>query len=181
MKNIPSNSILVTAEVVDLYPSIPLKSGLDATKEALENRKRKSVPTSDILKMLEFVLKDNYFEFNGNVKQQLSGTAIGTKCAPPYAGIFMDKVETGFLESQKLKPMVWFQYIHDIFYIRTDDEWELQRFLQERNKTHPNFKFAHESNEEKNLYTDLHIKATDCHQHLKCISSHLEHTKKSNF
>ena len=71
MKNIPSNSILVTAEVVGLYPSIPLESGLNATKEALENRERKSIPTSDILKMLEFVLKNNYFEFNGNVKQQL--------------------------------------------------------------------------------------------------------------
>ena len=67
----PSNSILVTADVVGLYPSIPHESGLNAIKEALENRARKSVPVSDILKMLEFVLKNNYFEFNGNVKQQL--------------------------------------------------------------------------------------------------------------
>ena len=71
LKNIPSNSILVTADVVGLYPSTPHESGLNAIKEALENRARKSVPVSDILKMLEFVLKNNYFEFNGNVKQQL--------------------------------------------------------------------------------------------------------------
>ena len=99
MKNIPSNSILVTADVVGLYPSIPHELGLNAIKKALENRERKSVSTSDVLKMLGFVLKNNYFEFNGNVKQQLSSTAIGTKCAPPYACIFMDKVETGLLES----------------------------------------------------------------------------------
>ena len=30
-----------------------------------------------------------------------------------------------------------------------------------------------------NLYTDLHIKATDCHQHLEYTSSHPEHSKKS--
>ena len=30
-----------------------------------------------------------------------------------------------------------------------------------------------------NLYTDLHIKATDCHQHLEYTSSQPEHTKKS--
>ena len=30
-----------------------------------------------------------------------------------------------------------------------------------------------------NLYTNLHIKATDCHQHLEYMSSHPEHTKKS--
>ena len=141
--------------------------------------------------MLEFVLKNNYFEFNGNVKQQLSGTAIGTKRAPPYACIFIDKVETDFLESQKLKPMVWFRYIDDIFFIWTHCELELQRFLEELNKTHPNLKFTNKSSKEKIsfldlsvslcngiLYTDLHIKATDCHQYLEYTSSDPEHTKK---
>ena len=79
-----------------LYPSIPHESGLNTIKEALENRAMKSVPSSDILKMLEFFLKNDYFEFNGNVKQQLSGTVIGAKCAPPYACIFMDKAATDF-------------------------------------------------------------------------------------
>ena len=99
---IPSHSIYVRADVVGLYPSIPHESRLNVTKETLENRESKSVPTSDKLKMLEFLLKNNYFEFNRNVKQQLSNTEIGTKCAPPYACIFMDKVETGFLEGQNL-------------------------------------------------------------------------------
>ena len=66
--------------------------------------------------MLEFVLKNNYFEFNGNDKEQLSGTAIGTKCSPRYACIFMEK-ETDLLESQKLKVMVWFRYSDDIFFV----------------------------------------------------------------
>ena len=192
LKNIQSNSILVTADVVDLRSSIPHESGSNAIKEALENRTRKSAPTSGILKMLEFVLKNNYFEFNGNVKQQLSGTAIGTKCAPLYACIFTDKVETDFLESQKLKSIVWFRYIDDIFFIWSHGEQELQRFLEELNKTHTNLKFTYESSKEKisfldlsvsfcngNLYTDLHIKTTDCHQYLEYTSSHPEHTKKS--
>ena len=66
--------------------------------------------------MLEFALKNNYFEFNGNVKQQLSGTAIEAKRARLYACIFMNKVEIGFLESQKLKPMALLRYIDDIFF-----------------------------------------------------------------
>ena len=56
--------------------------------------------------MAEFVLKNNYFEFNGSIKQQLSGTAIGTKFAPPYACIFMDKLEINFLKTQTLQPLV---------------------------------------------------------------------------
>ena len=39
--------------------------------------------------MLDFVLKNNYFEFNGKVKQQLSGSSSETKRAPPYAFIFI--------------------------------------------------------------------------------------------
>ena len=39
---IPSHSILVTADVVGLYPSIPHESRLNATNETLENRERKS-------------------------------------------------------------------------------------------------------------------------------------------
>ena len=34
--------------------------------------------------MTESVLKNNYFEFNSNVKNQLPGTATGTKFASPY-------------------------------------------------------------------------------------------------
>ena len=43
--------------------------------------------------MAEFVLKNDFFEFNGKVKRQYFGTTIGTKFAPPYACIFVDEVE----------------------------------------------------------------------------------------
>ena len=58
----------------------------------------KKIAKEDLLKMAEFVLKNSFFEFNSKFKQQISGTAIGTKFAPPYACIFMDKVETEFLD-----------------------------------------------------------------------------------
>ena len=46
--------------------------------------------------MAEFVFKNNYFEFNGQVKHQILSIAIGTKFAPTYAGIFMDEIKTEF-------------------------------------------------------------------------------------
>ena len=52
--------------------------------------------------MTEFVLKNNIFDINEKVKQQVAGTAIGTKFAPPYACIYMDEVETEFLKMQEL-------------------------------------------------------------------------------
>ena len=112
---IPENAILVTADVVGLYPSIPHEVGLRAMREALNKRDEKTIPTEELLKMAEFVLKNNYFEFGNKIKQQISGTAIGTKFAPPYACIFMSDLETKFLQSQHLQPLVWLQYTDDIF------------------------------------------------------------------
>ena len=45
------------------------------------------------MKIAEFVLNNNIFEFNSKVYQQKSGKAIGTKFAPPYACVCMDEVE----------------------------------------------------------------------------------------
>ena len=79
---IPDNAILFTADVVDLYPSIPHNVGLRALKEALDKREQKKIPAEDLVQMAEFVLSNNFFQFNNQIKQQISGTAIGTKCAP---------------------------------------------------------------------------------------------------
>ena len=44
--------------------------------------------------MTKFILSNNYFEFSEKVFQQISGTAIATKFAPPHACIYMDQIET---------------------------------------------------------------------------------------
>ena len=103
--------------MVALYPSIPHEDGLETLRERLIKSEDLKLPVNDIVKMAEFVLKNNIFEFNGKVKKQVAGTAIGTKFAPPYACIYMDEIETEFLKTQELQPLVWFRYIDDIFFI----------------------------------------------------------------
>ena len=83
--------------------------------------------------MAEFVLKNNIFEFNGKVKQQVAGTAIITKLAHPYACIYMDEVETEFLKTQEFQPLLWFRYIDDIYFIWSHSEDELNKFLENLN------------------------------------------------
>ena len=142
--------------------------------------------------MASFVLKNNLLEFNRKVKQQIFGTALGTKFAPTYACIFMNKIESDFLKTQEAKPLVWYRYIDDVFFIWTHGEQKLNSFLEELNNYHPNIKFTHESSKENisfldlsvslsetKLYTDLYIKPTDRHQYLHYSSSHPDHTKKS--
>ena len=82
--SIDDNAILVTTDVVGLYPSIPHEAGLKALREILDKGQQYTIPTSELIRMADFVLKNNCFEFNGQIKQQISGTAIGTKFGPPY-------------------------------------------------------------------------------------------------
>ena len=58
LTDIPEGAILVTADVVSLYPSIPHQSGLEALKKALDARENKFISTDDLVKMAEFVLKN---------------------------------------------------------------------------------------------------------------------------
>ena len=189
---VPKDAFLVTADVVGLYPNIPHEAGLKSLKEALDRRREKKISTEDLVKMAEFVLKNNYFEFDRSVYQQVSGTAIATKFAPPYACIFMDRLENSFLETQSLKPLVWLRYIDDIFFIWTHSEEELKEFMRELNSFDTNIKFTYEYSDKKvsfldlqvdivegKLITSLFVKPTDRHQYLHYSSCHPEHTKRS--
>ena len=110
--SVPQNTPVVTVDVVVLYPSISHQDG----SIKLEQREHKMIPTEDLLKMAQFVLKNNYFEFNSKIKQQVLGTTIGTKLVPLYACIFVDWMETEFLEKKRLKPLVWLRNIDYIFF-----------------------------------------------------------------
>ena len=82
-------------------PAKILNSGeaIQATREALDRRNDKSVPTEFIIKLLELLTKWNNFEFNGKFYQQLGGTAMGQTHAPDYADIFMATIDQLILET----------------------------------------------------------------------------------
>ena len=61
---VPKGTILVTADVVGLYPSILHSEGLDIVKKHYENYPNKKVSTEDIVNMADFILKNNLFEFD---------------------------------------------------------------------------------------------------------------------
>ena len=54
---IPEGVILVTADVVGLYLSIPHTDGLEVLHKQYDKFLHKKLPTEDIIKMADFVLK----------------------------------------------------------------------------------------------------------------------------
>ena len=65
---LPENAILVTADVVGSYPSIPHAYGLEALSGKLEEPEYESIATEGILQMARFVLKNNFFELDSKIK-----------------------------------------------------------------------------------------------------------------
>ena len=133
---LPDGAILCTVDVVGLYPHIPHDEGLQAVKEALvawdsnlDERKKLGDLKNDIVDLTEIVLKNNNFVFDGKHFIQKLGTAIGTRMAPSYANIFMDKLERQFIEQAEMKPHTWWRYIDDIFIIWTEGENSLRDFI----------------------------------------------------
>ena len=57
LKNIPDNAILVTADVVGLYPSIPDEVGLRSLKEVLDRRGKKRSLLKILSKWLSLCLR----------------------------------------------------------------------------------------------------------------------------
>ena len=98
-----SPRVLVTADAVGLYSSIPHKEGILALKNKLEEQTSSKIATNDLVKLAKFVLKNNCLECNNKIKQQISGIAIGTKLTPPYLCMHQS--------------FVWLIYIGDIFSI----------------------------------------------------------------
>ena len=108
----------------------------------------------------------------------------------PYACLFTDRIENGFLDSEVVKPWLWLRYIDDIFFIKTEGEDKLGGFLNRLNNFHPNLKFTHDKSKssvnflnvsdsivDNKLETDLFGKPTVCH-HFNSTSPF--HTKKSS-
>ena len=89
-------SLAIMADV-SLYPSIPHEVGLKTLKEVLDKREQHTIPESELLRIVDFVLKNNYFEFNGQIKLQILVKILVKVSAKS------NKIITGFLTAQNLK------------------------------------------------------------------------------
>ena len=60
-----NDTIMFCLDVKALYPSVPRLEARDACEQALKNRTNPTIPTECVLEMLDLVLENNHFSFNG--------------------------------------------------------------------------------------------------------------------
>ena len=143
--------MLVIADVVGLYPSIPHCAGLSSLKEDFENRVNKQVPTRGLVKMVKFILSNNYVEFSETVFQQISGTAIGAN----FGG------ETEYLQTQRLKPLVSLSFIDHMLFVWTHGKENLKNLMKDFNNFRSNLKFTFECDGSFINSLDLNVKVNN--------------------
>ncbi len=116
INDLTSDITITCADVSSLYPSIPTDYGLRAIRAILYEFnsivRLDRIEEEFLLRLLEWVLLNNYFEFNGQTYLQVSGTAMGTPMAVTYANLVLYYLEKDCL---KLPYLLYHRYIDDLF------------------------------------------------------------------
>jgi hypothetical protein len=200
--SLPKDSILVTMDVAALYTNIDHEEGAEACFQKLETRTNKRVPSKTLKLLILQVLKCTAFRFGTAVYEQVKGTCMGTPMAPNYANLFMDNLENNMIaeyaEKTGLRPLVWFRFIDDIFFIWPHQSESLDEFIdfcQNYSKQKKmNSKISYEVNKstkevnfldvkislvDGNITTSLYTKPTDAFLYLNTSSNHPKHVKRN--
>jgi len=156
--HIPPNSLLVTADVSSLYPSIPIEHSIDVIIDFIDNHNDPTYPPVCFLRnVLLFVLKYNCFNFADLFFLQVRGVAMGTRMAPNYANLYMAYLEKEHIFTYPKQPLYYRRYLDDIILIWPGPLEELTKFQEYLNNAHPTIKFTFEISTSNLPYLDINI------------------------
>jgi hypothetical protein len=146
---------LITADVEQLYPNIPLKEALMVTAKQL----RTHYPDKGevLVKMLEWILLKNTFTFDGKTYLQINGVATGSPVAPSVANIFMTHIEVSVTKAWEDELLIYKRYIDDILIIFTGTHAMVERCKHDFNNLHKNINLTWEINTQNTTFLDIII------------------------
>lgn len=166
-KDLPTEIKLFTADVVNLYPSIPQDSLLSTlerqileihrTYELTENSQLPYSP-SELFELFKYVITVNYCSFDGLVYRQISGIPTGSNCSVELANLWLCTMERPLVTNPKL--LFYTRYIDDILGITTTD-FDLGQFSSAYNQLHGNLKLEFSQLQDKVEFLDIVISADE--------------------
>ena len=190
---------ILTMDFKQMYPSMPDELVMPAVKEYLDSRRDKTPSTENTLKLLDIVRNNNFFEFGEKIFQQVGGTSIGKKHAPPLACLGAGRLESETIyPSQNFKTLVlddkennceedrfWKRFIDDIVAAMQGSRDDAERFVDWMNTLWDGIEFTFEWSDTELTYldvtlvmadgkleTDRHIKPTNPQLYLHHSSNH---------
>lgn len=156
---LPNNAKLVSFDVANLFPSIPLKDTVKLVEKLLVNNNVNSVKKQELVNALEACLEQNYFEFNDKLYTSKEGLIMGNPLSPLLAEIFMDYIESIISKNPLFEKFIyWYRYVDDVLACFTGTERQLDNFLDFINSIHNNIKFTIEKEHNNSInFLDLSI------------------------
>ena len=154
---IPVDAVLITLDVINLFPSIPQKECLDVIHKAMFKHTELIIFDPNLItRLLAVNMSNNFFQFSNAIFLQKEGTAMGSACSPAIANIFISTLLGNFLSSVTEKPFFMKRYIDDIFIIWPKHQ-DFNAFFKSLNSFHPNIKFTTSQSENSINFLDLNI------------------------
>ena len=118
LDSLPPTALLFTSDAVSMYTSIPTETALAKITRFLRRHERihnEKLPYNAIIEGLGIVMRRCAFTFGDTYWEQLSGTAMGTPPAPPYATIYFGLEEQKFLRHHRANLLFYRRFIDDVF------------------------------------------------------------------
>jgi hypothetical protein len=151
-RRFPNATFLATFDVVSLYPSIMIAKALD-NLTARYSHSAEDWPA--ILDLLEFVLNNNYLEFDGQLYKQCQGVAMGVKMAVAFASLFMVTIEQPAVTAAAEFLLLYKRFVDDGFLIWGGSRDALIHFLESLGSTDPNIKITYDISPTSAIFLDL--------------------------
>jgi len=195
-QQIPKGAFLVTGDVCSLYTNMNIDRTIEVARLAMIKHPVEGRPDAHLIKLLEITLRNNDFTFNNEYYLQICGTAMGKTYAPALADIYLEQFDKVATEDFDVKPMHYFRFLDDTFFVWTGTLQQLTDYETFLNNIIPgititlnispisvNFLdttvYKQESDTDvTTLLTKVFFKETDTHQLLHKESFHPLHTAK---
>ena len=190
------DEMFVSFDVVSLFTSIPTDLALTIVQQRLDLHEHLSDITTlsktNILKLLELILNNCYFSYQGSHYQQIYGCPMGSPVSAILANIVMEHIEEIALSTAPHPPKWWFRYVDDshvgIYKLHVDE------FHDHLNSVHPSIQFTVEKecnnsiafldttttrHSDGSITTSVYRKPTHTDKYLDYNSHHHQQHKRS--
>lgn len=119
-KQFPLNCKIYSCDFESLYTKINLEHALSVISNFIStNFISDQLTTTGFYKLLKLIFDNNIFKFKDKFFKQISGIAMGSKCGPSIANIYVHCLEQNFLNIHK--PLHYDRFIDDILIIVLED------------------------------------------------------------
>ena len=152
---INDHDILVSYDVSSLFTIVPVEETIESIAERafgndwFNKEQNLNITKSDLIELLRIATKNQLFQFEGNLYEQVDGAAMGSPLGPLMAISFMCNIEKQ-LETENKMPAFYKRYVDDTLSTMPDSE-TASEFLTTLNNSHPSIDFTMELEENGRL------------------------------